>query len=105
MGDEPTEIERRIRSAWDAKDFDTAATLTVEAYTDEILTFLGARLRSSSDAQEAFSMFAEDLWVGLPNFGWRCAMRTWVHALARNAGNRYATSPHNRRDRNLTLAK
>jgi len=98
------EAEQRIRSAWEAKDFDAAATLTIESYSDEIMTFLGTRLRSMSDGQEAFSMFAEDLWIGLPQFGWRCTMRTWAYTLARNAANRYATAPHKRAERNLTLS-
>ncbi len=105
MGDEQTDLEQRIRRAWDAKDFDAVATLTIEAYADQILSFLSARLRSQSDGQEAFSMFVEDLWIGLPQFGWRCSMRTWAYTLARNAANRYATSPHHRIERNLTLSQ
>ena len=105
MGDEQAEFEQTVRSAWEAKDFDAAATLAVERYANEILTFLSARLRSQSDGQEAFSMFAEDLWVGLPQFGWRCSVRTWAYTLARNAANRYASGPHNRVGRNLTLSK
>jgi RNA polymerase sigma-70 factor (ECF subfamily) len=50
-------------------------------------------------------MFAEDLWSGLARFGWRCSMRTWAYALARNAANRYASSPHNRGSRNLGLSQ
>jgi RNA polymerase sigma-70 factor, ECF subfamily len=105
MSDEQADHEQAIRRAYEQQDFETAATLALEAYTGEILSFLGARLRSQSDAQEAFSMFAEDLWNGLPRFGWRCSMRTWAYTLARNAANRYAASPQNRVERNLTLSK
>jgi len=104
MSEEQVHLEDRIRSAWDAKDYDGAATLAMEAYADEILSFLGARLRSQGDGREAFSMFAEDLWVGLPQFGWRCSMRTWAYTLARNAANRYATSPHQRPERRVALS-
>jgi RNA polymerase sigma-70 factor (ECF subfamily) len=104
MSEEQVNLEERIRSAWDARDYDTAATLVIEAYADEIASFLGARLRSAGAGQEAFSMFAEDLWVGLPQFGWRCSMRTWAYTLARNAANRYATSPHQRAERRIALS-
>lgn len=105
MEEEPLAVEQEIRKAWEARDFEAAATLAVEAYADEMLEFLIARLRNQSGAQEAFSMFAEDLWIGLPRFEWRCSMRTWAYTLARNAGNRYAASPHNRPGRNVTLSK
>jgi RNA polymerase sigma-70 factor, ECF subfamily len=102
MGDEPVDVEQRIRTAWEAKDFEGAATLAIEAHADDIQSFLAARLRSPSDGQEVFSMFAEDLWIGLPRFEWRCSMRTWVYTLARNAANRYAIAPHHRRERKLS---
>ena len=105
MSDQRADLEQAVRSAWDAKDYDSAATLAIETYADEILSFLSARLRSGTDAQEAFSMFAEDLWAGLPRFAWRCSMRTWAYTLARNAASRYATSPHQRAARNVALSK
>jgi RNA polymerase sigma-70 factor (ECF subfamily) len=103
--DEHTDLEQSIRSAWEAKDLDTAATLAIEGYASEILSFLSSRLGSWSSGQEVFSMFAEDLWTGLGRFGWRCSMRTWAYALARNAANRYSSSPHNRVSRNLALSQ
>jgi RNA polymerase sigma-70 factor, ECF subfamily len=105
MSDEQADPEQAIRRAYEQQDLETAATLALEAYASEILSFLGARLRRQSDAQEAFSMFAEDLWNGLPRFAWRCSMRTWAYTLARNAANRYMASPQNRVERNLTLSK
>jgi RNA polymerase sigma-70 factor, ECF subfamily len=104
MGELDVELERKIRAAWDAGDFDAAATLAVESYADEILGFLIARLRSPSDGQEAFSTFAEDFWIGLPRFAWRCSLRTWAYTLARNAAHRYASSPHHRAEHHLTLS-
>jgi len=104
MSADKTEAEREIRQAFDAQDFQRAATLALEAYGQEILSFLGARLRAPSDAEEAFSIFAEDLWKGLPGFGFRCSMRGWLYALARNAANRHATAPQRRAGRNLTLS-
>ena len=94
-------LERTIRAAWAASDFDTAATLAIEGYAAEVLSFLVSRMRSQSDGQDVFSMFAEDLWRGLPEFGWRCSMRTWAYTLARNAANRYVSSPDRQLERNL----
>jgi RNA polymerase sigma-70 factor, ECF subfamily len=99
-----SEIEAAIRTRFDAGDLGGAATHALEAYGPEVLSFLGARLRSQSAAEETFSMFAEDLWKGLANFGFRCSVRGWLYTLARNAANRYATAPHNRRERNLSFS-
>jgi RNA polymerase sigma-70 factor (ECF subfamily) len=104
MTDEPTDLEQKIQEAALAGDFEAAATAVFQGYGDEILSFLIARLRSPSDGREVFSTFAEDLWKGLPQFGWRCSMRTWAYALARNAANRYASAPQRNRGRNLTLS-
>jgi RNA polymerase sigma-70 factor (ECF subfamily) len=98
------EKEAEIRSAWDARDFAGAATLALEVYGAEIYSFISARLRSASEADEAFSMFAEDLWKGLPGFGFRATVRGWLYALARNAANRHATSPQRRASRNVPLS-
>jgi RNA polymerase sigma-70 factor (ECF subfamily) len=104
MSDAPSVLELHIRKAWDARDLSGCATRALEAYGEEILVFLCARLRSQCDGREAFSMFAEDLWNGLPRFEWRCEMRTWLYTLARNAGSRCATSPQARADRNVALS-
>jgi RNA polymerase sigma-70 factor (ECF subfamily) len=98
-------IDDEIRRAFDQGDLELAATRTLEAYGSEILSFLAARLRSISDGQEAFSMFAEDLWRGLPAFTWRCAIRTWCYTLARNAANRHAVVAQRRPERNLVLSQ
>jgi RNA polymerase sigma-70 factor (ECF subfamily) len=101
----PDDSELRIRAALEQGAFEPAATLIFERYGEEILTFLAARLRSPTAAQEAFSMFAEDLWQGLPGFGMRCSARTWAYAIARNASARYAASPHNRPVNNMALSQ
>jgi RNA polymerase sigma-70 factor (ECF subfamily) len=97
------EVEQSVRAAFAAPDLDLAATRAFQAYGPEILSFLMVRLRSPSDAEEAFSMFAEDLWKGLAGFEFRCSVRGFMYTLARNAANRWATSPHNRRERNLSV--
>jgi RNA polymerase sigma-70 factor (ECF subfamily) len=97
--------EEAIRIACEAQDFQSAASLALDAYGREIMSFLIARMRAVTDAEEIFSMFAEDLWKGLPAFGFRCSARGWLYALARNAANRYATSPQLRAARNVPLSR
>jgi RNA polymerase sigma-70 factor, ECF subfamily len=96
--------EQTMREACLAGRMEAAATLALKVYSEEILSFLVSRLRSLSDAQEVFSAFAEDLWVGLPAFAWRCSMRTWAYTLARNAAARYVTRPERRNARNMPLS-
>lgn len=96
--------EACIRNAFVEGDFELTARLTLQAYSREIFNFLAARMRAPSDAEEIFSMFAEDLWAGLPKFAWRCSMRTWAYTLARNAANRYATAAHRRPQHNVRLS-
>src|SRR5262245_51485817 len=54
--------ETDLRAAWDTGDMQRVATLAIGRYGPEILGVLTARLRSSSQAAEVFSVFAEDLW-------------------------------------------
>jgi RNA polymerase sigma-70 factor (ECF subfamily) len=96
--------EQAVREACDAGEFGLATTRSFEAYGAEILSFLTARLRSRSDAEEAFSMFAEDLCQALPAFEFRCTVRGYLYTLARNAANRYASEPHQRRERHVSMS-
>ena len=96
--------EEAIREACAQSDFGLATTRAFEAYGSEILSFLISRLRNQSAAEEAFSMFAEDLCQALPAFEFRCSVRGYLYTLARNAGNRYASAPQNRRERNLPVS-
>jgi DNA-directed RNA polymerase specialized sigma24 family protein len=103
MSELNAEVEEAVRTAVRANQLEVAATRALEAYGKEILSFLVARLRSKSDGEEAFSVFAEDFWKGLPDFAFRCSVRGWMYTVARNAANRYASSPQLRPARNLTM--
>ncbi len=84
------DAEAALREACESGRFHEATTLALERYGPEILGLLAARMRSDADAAEVFSIFAEDLWRGLPGFAWRCTLRAWAHRVARNAANRFA---------------
>jgi RNA polymerase sigma-70 factor, ECF subfamily len=94
----PPPDEAELRRAWQDGRFDDATTLALEWYGPEVLGLLAARLRSDSDAAEAFSMFAVDLWRGLPGFAWRCSLRAWAHRIARNAAHRWSKARRGARD-------
>src|SRR5689334_12223440 len=95
-------LETRIRAACAASDHSCAATLVIEHYGGEILAFLFARLRNRSAGEEVFAIVAEKVWIGLPNFEWRCSVRAWVYRIARNAANDFTDAPHNRLSRRGT---
>ncbi|HYQ03233.1 MAG TPA: sigma-70 family RNA polymerase sigma factor [Polyangiaceae bacterium] len=99
-----SDYEPAIRMACEAKAFDRATRLALEAYGKEILSFLYSRVRNPSNAQDAFSTFAEDIWTGFPGFGFRCSVRTWMYTVARNAAARIMASPEQRAARNLAIS-
>jgi RNA polymerase sigma-70 factor, ECF subfamily len=78
-------LEREIRTLFHRGHFDRAATIAIEAYETDITRWLKGILADEVAAREVFSVFCEDLWMGLPNFRWECSFRTWAYQLARNA--------------------
>src|SRR5262249_37490191 len=68
----------------------------LRSYGPELFGFLVNLMGGPGDAGEVFSQTAEDLWRGLPTFGARCSVRTWLYLLARHAAARYRRSPWNR---------
>jgi RNA polymerase sigma factor (sigma-70 family) len=97
--------EAEIKAACGTGDYERAVTLLLQTYSEELLSFLIARLHDRSHADDAFSMLAEDLWLDLPKFEFRSSVRTWAYVVARHVAARYARAPVRRRDRNLTLSK
>jgi RNA polymerase sigma-70 factor (ECF subfamily) len=79
--------------------FDQAATRALEAYGAELHGFLVSLVGNETDAVEVFAQLGEDIWKGLPSFGFRCSARTWLYVLARHAAARFRRSPWNRRGR------
>jgi RNA polymerase sigma-70 factor (ECF subfamily) len=85
MGDDRSATEQLIRDAFEAKDFEQAATLAVEHYGAELLGFLEGLTRDADAASEVFQQWSELFWRTLPSFEWRCSARTWAYKLARRA--------------------
>lgn len=98
------ELDAQIRHACQAGDYAAAATSFIEHRGGEILAFLCARLRSQSQGEEVFAIFAEKLWMGLPSFEWRSTVRSWAYRLARNAANDFVQAVHQRPSRRAALS-
>ncbi len=98
-------LEDDLRRLFDVGDLTAVATLAVERYGPEVLGFLHATMRAESDADEAFAQACEDLWRGLPAFGWRSSLRAWTYTLARNSAHRFRRSPMQRAARRAGLSE
>lgn len=92
------EVELRallVRATPDA--IASATTLALTSYGPELVSWLCAML-SETDAHDAFSILAEELWKSLPKFDGRCSARTWCYMLARAAVARVLSPAARRRE-------
>lgn len=99
------EAELAARTAWNCGAYSETTRIVLEAFGGELYSFVLAQFRGQAvDAEEVFSQFCEDFWVGLPKFEWRCSVRAWCYRLARSASSRHRRVPFNRRARRLPLS-
>ena len=103
MSTDDEDDEADLRRLWNNGDFEAVTTLALERYGPQILGVLAAYMRSESDAKEAFSLFAEDLWRGVSGFRWRCTLRAWAYRIAYNAAVRWVTHRERSPDRNVPM--
>jgi RNA polymerase sigma-70 factor (ECF subfamily) len=94
-------IEERIEELLARGDTRGAATEAIRSFGPRVLGYLRAILRNPSDADEAFSIFAESLWRGIGTFRHECAFRTWAYTLAWNAAARLRDDAYRRHARTL----
>ncbi len=78
-------VESRVRTLVDAGDVRGAATLALRQHGPSILRYQGTILRDEDAAADAFSLFAEQVWSGLPRFEWRSSLKTWCFRVAHHA--------------------
>jgi len=62
-----------------------AATEAIRGYGPRVLGYLVQLLRDQDDAADAFGLFAEQLWKGLPRFERRSSLKTWAFKVAWSA--------------------
>jgi DNA-directed RNA polymerase specialized sigma24 family protein len=88
-------VEAELEALLRKGSLSPAATRAIEAYGPELFGFLLSLLGDEGDAKEVFSEVTEDLWRGLPKFGFRCSLRTWLYVLARHAAASFRRAPWN----------
>jgi RNA polymerase sigma-70 factor, ECF subfamily len=81
---EPTP-EDQVKALLAAGDHRAAATVALQQLGPKILGYLQVVLRDEADAADAFSIFAENLWSGLPAWRGDASLRTWSYKLAWHA--------------------
>lgn len=77
--------EALVREALAAGRTTEAVATALEAHGPAVFGFVVERLRSAHRAREVYSQFQEDLVRGLATFEGRCALKTWLFAVARRA--------------------
>jgi RNA polymerase sigma-70 factor (ECF subfamily) len=88
------DVEAEIAQLRAAGQLKEVATLAIDSYGPEILSFLEMMLRNHADASDAFAQACEDLWKGLPRFEGRSSLKTWFYTLARHAASRLRRTSH-----------
>lgn len=96
MAEKP-DVEKLVRDAFDARQYERAATLTIEYYGPELLGFLVGYLRDADAASEVFADFSEAFWKALPAFELRCSIRTFAYKIARRTAGHYRDGAQRRR--------
>lgn len=79
------DVEARISAALEAGDHRLAATEIIRGYGPRILGYLNVLLRDETAAADAFALFAEQVWRGMPGFQRRSSARTWAFKAAWSA--------------------
>jgi len=92
-------LENRIRELHADGRFQEAATVAIDGYGPELLSFLSAILRNEVDTDEVFAMTCHDLWTGIREFRFECSFRTWAYLVARHAYARFRRKEGPRRER------
>jgi RNA polymerase sigma-70 factor (ECF subfamily) len=103
MNDDEATFEAGLRQQFDAGALDQVAARLLERHGATLLAFLRDRLRDEGEAREVYAQFMEDLWRGLPGFGFRASLRSWAYTLARHAAARHVRDPRRRQARNQVL--
>jgi len=95
------DLEERVRALIAAGDLAGAATAVVQDQGSAVFGYLCSIVPEEDDAHDAFSMWAEDVWRGLPGFRWECSLRAWAYRLAWHAACRLRRDPYRARGKRL----
>jgi len=101
----PPEPESNVRTLLARGDTAAAATVAIRSHGPRVLGYLRSLLKSDDDAKDAFSHFAEALWMNLPCFRGEASLRTWVFRLAWSAAQDLQREPWRRRGRRFATGE
>ncbi len=87
-GGDNLEVEARVAEAVARRDFESAARALIEGYGPQVLGYLRVVVKDGEEAEDAFSLFAENVWRGLPTWQGQASARTWAYSMAWNAAER-----------------
>ena len=79
------DLDARVRRLLADGDVAAASELAVRELGPVALRLVRSAVRDEELAADAFSEFAEDLWMGLPAFRGDSSLRTWAFRVAWNA--------------------
>jgi RNA polymerase sigma-70 factor (ECF subfamily) len=94
-------FEEELDAALARRDFGAGATLVIEALGPQVLGYLRALLHDPEEAEDAFSVFAENVWKGLPTWRREASLRSWAYRVAWHAAGRAHRDPYRRRRERL----
>ncbi len=80
-----TDLETRVSSLLAGGEYRMAATEVIRGYGPRALGYLHRLLGNETDAADAFSLFAEQVWRGMANFEGRSSVKTWAFKAAWSA--------------------
>lgn len=76
-------IEARVESYCSEQQYDDATAALLRGFGAEILGVLVAMARDDAQAADAYSLFCERAWRGIPKFRFECSCRTWAYTIAK----------------------
>jgi RNA polymerase sigma-70 factor (ECF subfamily) len=79
------DVEACVTELLAAGDHRGAATEAIRGYGPRVLGYLHRLLGNETDAADAFSLFCEQVWRGMPNFEGRSSVKTWTFKAAWSA--------------------
>ncbi|HEY4181150.1 MAG TPA: sigma-70 family RNA polymerase sigma factor [Kofleriaceae bacterium] len=91
-------FDERLRASLAAKLVNEAVTEAITTYGPEIYALLVSIHKGHATADDAFSLFCENVWKGLPRFEFRSSFRTWAYTIAWHASTRVRDRSASRRE-------
>jgi len=93
--------DEQVLALLESGDERGAATELLKAHGPAVLRYLRSLLREPAAADDAFSLFAEWAWTGLPRFQRASPLRTWAFGIAWNAARRVSDAAWNKHKERL----